>query len=292
MRIGVIGATSLVGQSLLPTLAEETSWEIVAFSRRVQDFSPCTKAPAVDWRLLREVEVLFRPEQEIPYWICLAPIWVLPAYFPMFSSYGMKHMVALSSTSRFTKSSSPDRSEQAVVGRLAQGEQCLIDWAEAKGVTWTILRPTLTYGLGCDQNVSVIARFIRRFAFFPLLGGARGLRQPVHARDVAQACRSALIEPKSWNQSYNLSGGETLTYRQMVERIFSTMGIVPRLATFPLWSFRLVLFFLHWSPRFRHWSVAMAERMNQDLVFDHDRASCDLSFSPRPFLLAPEDLPS
>jgi hypothetical protein len=34
----------------------------------------------------------------------------------------------------------------------------------------------------------------------------------------------------------------------------------------------------------------MAERMNQDLIFDHEDASHDLGFAPRPFLPTLKDL--
>jgi hypothetical protein len=44
-------------------------------------------------------------------------------------------------------------------------------------------------------------------------------------------------------------------------------------------------------PPFRHWSSAMAKRMNQNLVFDHEDASRDLDFFPRPFQLSSGDLP-
>jgi hypothetical protein len=43
-------------------------------------------------------------------------------------------------------------------------------------------------------------------------------------------------------------------------------------------------------PRYRYWSAAMAERMNQNLVFDHSEARRDLSFTPRAFILSKEDL--
>jgi hypothetical protein len=35
----------------------------------------------------------------------------------------------------------------------------------------------------------------------------------------------------------------------------------------------------------------MAERMNQDIIFDHEDASRDLGFAPRPFRLSIEDIP-
>ena len=296
MRIGVIGATSLIGQCLLPLLSAEAGWEVAAFSRRAQDLHHHGETNPVDWQLLRKAEPshtedVHPPEKQISHWVCLAPIWVLPEYFPMLSLYCVKHVVAISSTSRFTKCFSSDPTEQALAERLADGEERLIAWVKTKDVTWTILRPTLIYGLGSDKNISVIARFIRRFAFFPFLGAARGLRQPIHVNDVALSCLAALNGSDAINRSYNLSGGETLTYREMVGRIFSAMGKSPRFVTFPLWTFRVAVAYLRVLPRFRHWSAAMAERMNQDLVFDHEDACRDLGFSPRPFLLTREDLP-
>ena len=286
-RIGVIGATSLLGECLLPLLIEN-GYDVVAFSRRASLALQQSASRGVVWRLL---SIRYSHDAEpITKWICLAPIWVLPEYFPLFLHDGVKHIVAVSSTSRFTKSLSSDTTEKELAAKLTEGEQLFIDWAEKNQVTWTILRPTLTYGLGRDKNVSVIARFIQRFAFFPLLGEARGLRQPVHAQDVAFCCRAALNAEKAFNRSYNISGGETLSYREMVSRVFSAMGRKPRFVSLPLWIFRGTVFCLRVLPRFRHWSVAMTERMNQDLVFDHEDASKNLGFYPRPFLLTREEI--
>jgi nucleoside-diphosphate-sugar epimerase len=154
-----------------------------------------------------------------------------------------------------------------------------------------ILRPTLIYGTGRDKNINEIARFVRWFGFFPVLGEAMGLRQPIHAEDVAGACVSALQAPGAANRAYNISGGETLSYREMVIRVFDALGRRPRVLTVPLWAFRLAVSLLRFLPRYRHWSAAMAERMNRDLVFDHAEVALDLGFKPRVFALAAEDLP-
>jgi len=45
-------------------------------------------------------------------------------------------------------------------------------------------------------------------------------------------------------------------------------------------------------PRFRKWSPAMVERMNQNMVFEYDEAARDLGFSPRPFMLEEKDIPT
>lgn len=119
-----------------------------------------------------------------------------------------------------------------------------------------------------------------------------GLRQPIHAEDVAAACVTALTVPAAANRTYNLSGRETLPYREMVCRVFAALGKRPRLVTVPLWIFRVAVTALRLVPRYRHWTVSMAERMNRDLVFEHAEAARDLGLSLRPFVLSPEDLPA
>jgi len=227
-----------------------------------------------------------------PCWICVAPIWVLPDYFGLLETLGARRVVVLSSTSRFTKGDSSDPEEQAIARRLTDAEVRVQEWAENCGVEWVILRPTLIYGLGRDKNIAEIARFIRRFGFLPLFGGAKGLRQPIHGADVADACLTALQVPCAANRAYNISGGETLTYRDMVARVFAALGRRPHWLNIPLWAFRLALIMLRRLPRYRQWSTAMAERMNRDLVFDHAEAARDLCFKPRAFVLTEGDLPT
>ena len=289
--IGVLGASSLVGDHLLlPESAGclNADVEYVAFSRQSKDTDP-TAGRRVTWCCLGEPG-LKKGVRSIEHWICLAPIWVLPDYFSLFERCGARRLVALSSTSRFTKTDSSDRSEQKVAARLAAGEQELIDWAERKGVAWVILRPTLIYGLGQDKNISSIAALIRRCGFFPLLGAAQGLRQPIHASHVAIACLQALRHSEVVNQAYNISGSETLTYKEMVSRVFAAMGREPRFLRVPLVVFRLTLALLHLLPRFRGVTVGMAERMNRDMVFDHNHARRDFGFKPGPFHLRRADV--
>ena len=293
-RVGVLGATSLVGDCLLPLLAA-AGWGVVAFSRRAAGRS-IAAGPLVEWRSL-EVGVPdgalgFAPgASPIAYWVCLAPVWVLPNHFQLLERLGARRVVALSSTSVFTKEHSPDAAERALARRLAEGESQLLGWARARGIETTILRSTMIYGLGKDKNITTIARFIGRFGFFPLLAPAQGLRQPVHAADVASACVAALGRTHVPQLAYNLSGGETLTYREMVARVFSAMHKPVRFLMLPAWLARMALTGLRALPRFRHWSPQMAERMNVDLVFSHTDAARDLGFAPRRFVLGSAELP-
>lgn len=296
LRVGVLGASSLVGECLLPML-RDAGWRVVAYTRQ----KARQAGSGISWRQLPKVAnastgsartAAESGEGVTPNWICVAPIWVLPDYFALIETSGARRVVVLSSTSRFTKVGSGDTAEQATAAKLIDGEARLQAWAESRGIEWVILRPTLIYGIGRDKNISEIARFIRRFGFFPVLGRAQGLRQPIHAEDVAASCVSALKVPDAANRAYNISGGETLSYRDMVARIFTSLGRRPRVLTVPFWAFRLAVTMLRRLPRYRQWSSAMAERMNRDLVFDHAEAARDLGFKPRAFELTAEDLPT
>ena len=285
MWVGVLGARSLVGECLLRRLAED-GFRVCALSRT----APAHDGGPVVWR--QPDAAALDSLGKIEFWICVAPIWVLPGYFDLLDRVGARRVVALSSTSRYTKTDSADPAEVATAARLAQGEDRLRAWAGSQGRASVILRPTLIYGLGRDKNIAEIARFIQRFGFFPLFGRARGLRQPVHVEDVAQACVAALQRATASNNDYNLSGAEVLEYREMVARVFRALGRRPRLLVVPLWVFRAALVLMRVFPRYGHWSAAMAARMNRDLVFEHTGAARDLAFAPKCFELSAKELPA
>jgi len=288
-QVGVLGATSLVGRCLLPLLVK-SGWNVRAFSRHPMS----DDQPNIQWTQLPDsMDMIGHPageNEKIDFWICVASIWVLPDYFAMMEKHGVRRVIAVSSTSRFTKSDSTDAEEKKTASKLIDSENRLQRWAKRAGVDWVILRPTLIYGLGQDKNISEIIRLIRRLGFFPLLGQAQGLRQPVHAEDVAAACLSALERTGIVNHAYNLSGGETLSYREMVCRLFLALGRRPRFIHVPLWFFHFVASTIRLLPRYRHWTMQMAVRMNADLVFDHADAERDLNYSPRKFQLGLKDL--
>lgn len=287
-HVGLLGATSLAGECLIRHLIRNR-WRITAFSR--QPIAPdASRHPQVSWQQLDRSK-FDAVQADIPNWICVAPIWILPDYFDLLIAHGVRRIIALSSTSRFTKNTSSDPRERDIAQKLVQSETLLQTWTSSHAIECIVLRPTLIYGYGRDKNVAEIARFIRKFGFFPLLGTAKGLRQPVHVEDVVFACFAALNTLNLKNRSYNLAGGEILSYRDMVKRIFAGLNRQPCMLTVPLWLFQLAGWGVRWLPRYRHLTLAMAERMNQDLQFDYSDAQRDLHFSPRPFNITVDDLP-
>lgn len=285
-NVGLLGATSLVGTGALQLLMGK-GFLVTAYSRNAID----NLVAGVSWRTIEPKVLLDTSLHRIRYWLCVAPIWVMPEHFNLLLSHGARRLVVLSSTSRFGKMNSEDLSERHLAQRLANAEENLQRWAEEKNIELIILRPTLIYGLGQDKNVSEISRFIHRFGFFPVFGKAEGLRQPIHVEDVANSCVTALLRRDIPSGAYNLSGGETLPYREMITCIFKAMRKKPKLLSIPLWLFMFAIGVLRFIPRYKQWSYAMAQRMNQDLVFDHSDAKAAFGFNPRGFVLKPEDLP-
>jgi len=292
----VIGAGSQIGRFLLPRLLER-GFTVHALSRS----HPVGNKQGIIWHQA-DIEKLDLPDVEADGLIHLAPLPLLPPLLPRLirndsslsapglnappkkgGRAGLKRVIAFGSTSRFVKQTSSDPHERAVALKLAEAEQAIAAFCEPIDLPWTVFRPTLIYGCGVDRNVTFIANFIRSYGFFPLIGGGQGLRQPVHADDLASACLSALDNPATFNRAYELSGGETVSYREMVTRIFASMGKTPRFLHVSLPVFQAAMKVMSWLPRYRHLSAEMARRMNQDLCFDHGEARRDFGYAPRGF---------
>lgn len=299
----VTGATSQIATFLLPRLTK-AGYTLHALSRTLKNQDSLTHPsprgeglnqshpktsgqPQVIWHRvdIKHGEV---PNVTAETLIHLAPLPLLPPLLKNLPEGSLKRVIAFGSTSQFSKANSGDPNERAFARALADAEATIAEYCEPHGIAWTVFRPTLIYGCGLDKNITVITRFIRRFRFFPVIGDAQGLRQPVHADDLAGACLAIMDRPDAFNRAYDLSGGEILSYRAMVERIFAAEGIQLRFLRIPLPLFQMAMEAASWLPMYRHLSGEMASRMAMDLCFDHASASQAFGYAPRPF--EPPDL--
>lgn len=274
----VTGGSSMVGDFLLPALAE-AGHRATVFSRQPR------LSGGADWV---QVDVARTPLKDLAVradaLIHLAPLPLLTRVLPGLPA-GVARIVAVGTTSVFTKAGARSLDDRRLVEGQQRAERALADYCAGRGIHWVLLRPTLVYDGRRDRNVTRIARFIRRAGFFAVAAPGTGLRQPLHAADLAAACRVAL-DAGGGSRDYNLGGGETLSYRYMLERIFVALGRKPHILPVPLPLYRAALAVARLHPRLRGLSLDVADRMNQDLVFDYGDAARDLGFHPRAF--APE----
>jgi uncharacterized protein YbjT (DUF2867 family) len=270
----VIGASGIVGGYIVE--------QLVRSGQRPQALSRQPRQSAgVDWLQgdLADPAALQVPAVKTLY--CSVEIGLLANALPQIASPSLKRVVAFTSTSIVTKIESEILAERELLQRLAVGERRLIATCERLGIGWTILRPTVIYAEGRDGNVSRLARLIQRFGFLPLMGNGEGRRQPVHAEDLAMGAIAAARSTAAVNKTYAVPGGEILSYREMVERIFDALGKPRRIVSAPPVIWRLA--FALAKPFFPHANVAMGTRMSKDMVFDAAPAATDFGWAPRGF---------
>jgi nucleoside-diphosphate-sugar epimerase len=265
----LLGASGMVGRAVLAEAPER----VVAVSRSPQAMSRWLVAD------------LYR--DPIPFAgqtvLSAGPLDGLVAWLGRESPRGLKRIVALSSTSVHTKQDSADPQERALAARLRDAEALLVAWCASRDVRWTILRPTLIYD---DAFGGALGRFVaiaRRFGAVALPSDARGLRQPVHAGDVAGAMRAALVREAARDRAYDLPGGETLDYRRMVARTLAIAAPGARLLTLPPRLFAFAGPAVRRLPALAALTPEVLARMREDLVFDAAPAARDIGHSPRRF---------
>ena len=270
----ILGATGLVGGYIAEHLVRAGERPL-ALSRSPQS------RPGIDWfrgDLAKPDTLRFPPFATI---YCTADATLLPAALPHLFHPSLKRAVIFSSTSVITKLDSEVVAEREKLKNLVDAEQTIAAACERNNVAWTILRPTLIYAEGRDTNITPLSRLIRRFGFMPLVGGAPGLRQPVHAEDLATGAIAAASSPAAANKFYSLPGGETLSYREMVGRIFDGLRKPRRPVPVPVLVWRAG--FLLAKPLFPTANVAMGTRMMKDMTFDATPAVRDFGWNPRVF---------
>lgn len=221
--------------------------------------------------------------KEVRVLIHCAPIWLLPNVLDTLDKECLDRVIAFSSTSITGKQHTDSAKEKALIFNLQSGEDNLKSVAQQFRFTYNIIRPSMIYGYGRDQNVAHLARFIKRWRLSVLVGDASGIRQPVHVDDLVSAVFSMLSGKAMDGKTYTLAGAEMLSYDSMVKRIFSGLGYRPIIIRLPRYLMRFALTIAESLTKFGY-TPDMADRMMQDLTYSNEEASNDFGYSPQKFL--------
>ena len=264
----VVGASCQIGVCLLPLLIAR-GVRVVALSRAER-----VKMEGVTWRRgsLPDAPAL---TDDIDALLCFGPLDALAAWLQRGALQRLAHVVATSSMSADSKRASPIVAERALAQRLRDAEAALFAACADRGIACTILRPTLIYGVGRDRNLTPLARRAARWRAFPLPTG-HGLRQPVHAEDVARATCAALDTPASAGRTLELGGGERITAAEMFARVRAALPV----RTAPLYLPRIAL---ACATRLMPSVRGPLSRLDEDLVADNVELERLLGVRPRAF---------
>lgn len=272
----VVGASGAIGRFLLPRLLD-AGHTVIALSRTPRvSFHPGLRWIAGD--LYTTVPAL--PALDAVF--SLGPLDAFARWLARSELAGRPRVLAIGSMSVETKRDSVAATERALASRLQAAERELASAAAARGCAWTLFRPTLIYGAGVDRSLSPIARFAERWRVFPRIIGARGLRQPVHAEDLAAGCLAASARSGCADRIYALGGGERLGFEVMLERVRASLPVRTLPAPVP---FAVAHALARGARAFGSSDarVAAIERLRRDLVAEHAAAVADFDWAPRGF---------
>lgn len=268
MTVLVVGGSSQIGHFLLPRL-RATGEPVLALSRQ-----PRPALDGVQW-LRGALPHALPALPELSAIISFGPLQALADWLVQATLAGAPRVVATSSMSAESKRDSAVPAERAIARVLRDGESALAAACARHGCAWTVLRPTLVYGAGLDKSLTPIARRALRTRVFPIPAG-RGLRQPVHADDIAQAVLAVLECPAAAGRIVPIGGGERLVYPQMFARVRRSLPRTTLAVRLPAWLLRLGG--CAW-PALR----GPLSRLDSDLIADNDELQRLLGIHPRPF---------
>lgn len=244
----------------------------------------------------------FTAPSEPLWWVSFAPLWHLTPFLEHLRLQrpeqlrGLQGVVACSSSSALTKRFAANSFDRDLVRRLRDAEQGLASTCAALGVPCRILAPTLIYGQAGgygDRNLSRLLGLMRRLPLLPV-PACSGLRQPIHARQLARAALAVVRQLERDGSScalpavLPLGGDESLSYTAMLERLrqAAPAGDPARRCHFLRLPPRLLLWLAHplllLSPK----AFEAMQRTQADLA-GFTRAHELLEEPPEPFPLVP-----
>jgi len=93
-------------------------------------------------------------------------------------------------------------------------------------IPYTILRPTLMFGLFDRKHLGWLSRFMNKSPFFPIPGSGRFIRQPLYVDDFCRIILKCLksnydneINNKYLNKTFNITGMENIYYIDIIKSI-------------------------------------------------------------------------
>ena len=138
---------------------------------------------------------------------------------------GVKHFIFISSIGAMTTQSdriltenSPCHPDSPYGRSKLQAEQALINLAKDSDMTWTILRPTLVYGLGNRANMDRLMKLIKRGLPLPF-GAIKNRRSFVFVGNLVAAIITCLDHPNAANQIFLISDNQAVSTPQLIRLI-------------------------------------------------------------------------
>lgn len=278
--VTVTGASSQLGVFLVPRLLAE-GHEVRAVSRRI---SPGVTSAVTNLRWLSPGKINDAPPARL---VSCGPIRL--ARDLVSSGRVTGKAIVFSTSSIRIKRDSTDQAERSKVEHIAEAEAQLKTLCEERDIALAVIRPTLVYGCGLDANLTRMLGLGERLGFIPVSNRSSGLRQPVHADDLAGLAFRILQAEFGPYTEGEACGGTTLSYRAMIESLATCGSRRIRVLTLPM---PILAGLVRVAAAIGPWdgiNPEMAHRQAIDMVFDDSEFRRRFDWAPRLFEPTAED---
>jgi len=108
----------------------------------------------------------------------------------------------------------------------AAADMLILAWSRTYGIPYIIVRPTNNYGIGqyVEKLIPKACKYLKLGRKIPLHNNGSPIRTWLHAEDTATAV-IAIIESKTKNQIYNISGGFEQSNLETVKQLLQCYNI-------------------------------------------------------------------
>ncbi|MFC1895871.1 NAD-dependent epimerase/dehydratase family protein [Thermodesulfobacteriota bacterium] len=101
-------------------------------------------------------------------------------------------------------------------------------------MSWTIVRPTLTYGRDEGQEFMLFMDYLKKSPVVPFIGRGQAKRDPVLADDVVSGLLKIAGNPQAYGKIYNFSGGEEISIWELAKLMLKVRGMTRVLLPIPV----------------------------------------------------------
>ena len=115
---------------------------------------------------------------------------------------------------------------------IVKAHEDFVDTLKASGINYAVLRPT-----GFFSDMGEFLEMAKKGRVY-LIGRGSNKVNPIHGADLAVSCVDAIEGEK---QEIDVGGPELLTYREIAELAFQSLGKPARITVVPVWIMKLAI---------------------------------------------------
>lgn len=143
---------------------------------------------------------------------------------------------------------------------------------------YIILRPALIYGKG-SKDIGMLAKFIKKYPFMPVVGSGEGKLQPVYIDDICNIIVK-LIKSDIRNKTYYIAGEQKITLNGLIDKIAGKFSKKVIKIHIPLWLLWLPLKLYGVIIKNSQINYESLSLLNQDKTCNIDEIKKDFNFKP------------